>query len=137
MNDSSLLSRYANHLRPEPANDTADPADESDDCGAFGWLRGINSRSLMLELRKKDGSVRAFGYAWLSEVEYDPSAGITLCFGGRKLRLVGRNLDAEVRPNVRLLAGLLRHRVPWVQEADEGRLMTEAAGQAVVERIEW
>ena len=38
----------------------------AEDYGAFGWLRGIRDRALMLELRKKDGSIIAFGYAWLN-----------------------------------------------------------------------
>jgi hypothetical protein len=36
-----------------------------DDLGAFGWLRGVRDRALMLELRRKDDSVMAFAYAWL------------------------------------------------------------------------
>ena len=36
-----------------------------EDFGAFGWLRGIRDRAIMLEIRHRDGRVPAFGYAWL------------------------------------------------------------------------
>ena len=134
MSDTSerLLQRY---VRSEAAEPTL--PDEIDDLGAFGWLRGQRDRALYLELRKKDGSVRAVGYAWLSEIHFDPSDGITLCFSGQKIRLIGRNLDREIRPNVRLLSGLLRQRVPWVREADEGSLLKSGEAEACVERIVW
>jgi hypothetical protein len=50
---------------------------------------------------------------------------------GETITIVGRNLNAESRPNVRLFAGFLRHRVPWIQEAD-GPTSHEAAKDAVV-----
>ncbi len=59
--------------------------------------------------------------AWLDLASFDPSEGITLGFGGRKVTIRGRNLQAEVRPNVRLFQALVRQRVPWLQEADENR----------------
>jgi len=43
----------------------------------------------------------------------------------------GRNLGGEARPNIRLFAGILRHRVPWIQEAD-GTAVIQAAKDAVV-----
>ena len=49
---------------------------------AFGFLRGVRDRAIMLELRHRDGRISAVGYAWLSGAEFDPSAGITLSFGG-------------------------------------------------------
>ena len=137
MSVESILSRYAGGT-PAGLTPAAAAVDgEAEEVAAFGWLRGLNSQAMMLELRKKDGTVKAFGYAWLSEAEFDPSAGITLTFGGRKVRLVGRHLDAEVRPNVRLFSGLLRHRVNIVRETDEGGLMVAGEGETVVEQIEW
>ena len=103
----------------------------ADDLGAFGWLRGVQDRALMLEIRHKDGRVTAKGYSWLQSAEFDPSEGITLNFSGEMIRISGRNLNAEVRPNIRLFAGILRHRVPWIQEAD-GATVHEAPKDAIV-----
>jgi hypothetical protein len=47
------------------------------------------------------------------------------------VKIAGRNLNAEVRPNIRLFAGILRHRVPWIQEAD-GTDVVQAPKDAVV-----
>jgi hypothetical protein len=103
----------------------------ADDFGAFGWLRGVQDRAIMLEIRHKDGRVTAKGYSWLQSADFDPSSGITLNFSGETVTIVGRNLNSESRPNVRLFAGILRHRVPWIQEAD-GPTAHEAAKDAVV-----
>jgi hypothetical protein len=118
-------SRVAGDNADQPENDTAD------DLGVFGWLRGVRDRAIMLELRHKDGKVQAFGYAWMERAEFDPSEGITLHFGGKTVRITGCNLNTPVRPNVRLFNGILRHRVPWVQEAD-GTAQFEAAKDAIV-----
>jgi|SRR5579863_6600276 len=106
-------------------------ADATEDLGAFGWLRGVQERAIMLEIRHKDGSITARGYSWLQGADFDPSSGITLNFSGEKITIAGRNLNAEARQNVRLFAGILRHRVPWIQEAD-GADVLEAAKDAVV-----
>ena len=129
----SVLQKFAR------ANDNAElpDAEQLDDLGAFGWLRGTRDRAVMLELRKKDGNILAVGYAWLDKAEFDPSQGITLSLGGHKIVIRGRNLNQELRPNVRLFQGICRHRVPWIQEADEPAIM-EAQNQGVlVEEIEW
>jgi hypothetical protein len=86
--------------------------DGVEDLVAFGWLRGVQERAIMLEIRHKDGRVTAKGYSWLQSAEFDPSSGITLNFSGETVTLRGRNLNAEARPNIRLFAGILRHRVP-------------------------
>lgn len=85
----------------------------------------------MLEIRHKDGRITAKGYSWLQSAEFDPSTGITLNFSGETVTIKGRNLGAEARPNIRLFAGILRHRVPWIQEAD-GPTVLEAVKDAVV-----
>lgn len=104
------------------------------DLGAFGWLRGRQERAMMLELRKKDGNVVALAYSWLERADFDPSVGVLLKFGVEKVKITGRNLNAEQRPGVRLFAGIVRHRVPWIQEADEPAAMGAGRG-AVVEQI--
>jgi hypothetical protein len=133
MNDS-VLDRYT---RPAAASAEADEGEGVHDCGAFGFLRGIRDRAIMLELRRKDGSMRALGYAWLQVVELDPSGVISLMFPGSMIKLTGRNFN---RPNVQgigLLAGLLRHRVTFIQEADQVAFMNASEAEAVVEKIEW
>jgi hypothetical protein len=107
----------------------------ADDLGAFGWLRGVQDRALMLEIRHKDGRVTAKGYSWLQSAEFDPSEGITLNFSGEMIRISGRNLNAEPRPNVRLFAGILRHRVPWIQEADEPAILEAPKDAVVIENV--
>jgi len=37
---------------------------------------------------------------------------------------------------VRLFSGIVRHRVPWIQEADEPAAMAAGRGAVVVEGIE-
>jgi hypothetical protein len=131
----SLFKQFVH--RVEPSAETKDfDAEGADDFGFFSVLRGVRDRALMLELRKKDGSVAALGYGWLDRVDYDPSAGITLRFGGTKVTISGRNLGAEVRPNVRLLDGILRHRVPWIREASEPEILQAAAAVLVIEELQ-
>ena len=131
--DTELLDRHlpSRTAIPSRANEDEPPAD----LGAFGWLRGTHERAAMLELRRKDGSIVAFAYAWLERAEFDPSEGITLRFGMEKVKITGRNLNAESRPNVRLFAGIVRHRVPWIQEADEPAAMGAGRGAVVIESL--
>lgn len=108
-----------------------------DDLGAFGYQRNPRDRCPMLELRKKDGCILAIGYAWLEQISFDPSTGITLSAGGKRIILRGRNLNAEIRPNVRLFQSLCRHRVIWVQEAGESLRMTALERDPLIEEIKW
>ena len=108
-----------------------------DDLGAFGWLRGVRDRAIMLEIRHKDGRITAKGYSWLQSADFDPSDGITLNFSGEKITIAGRNLNAEARPNVRLFAGILRHRVPWIQEASEPAVLEAAKDAVVIEQVKF
>lgn len=135
----NLLQRYARPVtrttEQAPLSIVESTGDELSDCGAFGYLRGLRERAIMLELRKKDGNIKAIGYAWLSQAEFDPSVGITLHVAGQQIRIVGRNLNAEVRPNVRLFESLLRQRVLWIQESDEPTLMQAEPEDTVIDRI--
>src|ERR1700685_1700102 len=109
--------------------------DGVEDLIAFGWLRGVQERAIMLEIRHKDGRITAKGYSWLQSAEFDPSTGITLNFSGETVTIKGRNLGAEVRPNIRLFAGILRHRVPWIQEADGAAVIQAAKNAVVIEEV--
>jgi len=138
MSDSAVLQRYVTNRdsRLAPAAETPG-ADGCDDLGAFGWLRGIRDRAVMLELRRKDARIVAIGYGWLERVCFDPSEGIMLLAGGQKIRIKGRNLNAEIRPAVRLFERITRHRVPWVREADRSAAMRAGDRETVVDSIEW
>lgn len=111
-------------------------ATETDDLGAFGWLRRQRERAVMLELRRSGGNIIGRGYAWREGAEFDPSAGITLYFLGTAVKITGSNLNTEVRPNVRLFNGILRYRVPWIQKTDQATAMRSAKDAIVIERIE-
>ena len=90
----------------------------------------------MLEVRHRDGHISAFNYATLDRAEFDPSEGITLHFGGKTVKIIGRNLNAEARPNVRLFNGLLRRRIPWIQVADEPTALKAPKDATVIEDVE-
>lgn len=127
----SVLTKYTR--KPD---DSGEATEADEDLGAFGWLRGMRERSVMLELRHKDGNITAIGYAYIEKMEFDPSAGITLHALGKVIRIQGRNLNTEVRPNVRLFQGLTKHRVPWIQAADEPARHDISAVSTNIERIE-
>jgi hypothetical protein len=134
MNDSILrqfTERHGNGLRRDE-----EPDEQPEDLVAFGWLRGSRERAAMLEIRLRDGSIDAFPYHLLERASFNPSEGITLKFTGQTVRLIGRNLNREVRPHLRLFLGLARHRIPWLQEADEPMVMTAPKDATVIERVE-
>lgn len=138
MSDRAILQRYIQTRDERPG--VAQPQSEADapeDLGGFGWLRGIRDRAIMLELRKKDGSIMAVGYGYVERAEYCPSEGITLHVVGGQIRIKGRNLNSEVRPTVRLYEGLTRHRVSWIQEADRTASLQANDDQTIIDSIAW
>lgn len=114
------------------------PADEDDtiEVPGFGWLRGIRDTAIMLEIRHRDSHITAFSYNVLDRAEFDPSDGITLKFAGVLVRITGRNLNVETRPHLRLFEGITRHRVSWIQEADEPTAMEAPKEATVIEEVE-
>jgi hypothetical protein len=133
-----ILDKYGGRKAPDDDKTVeALDADAAEDLGGFGWLRGIRDRAWMLELRKKDGNILAVGYGWLERAEFDPSHGIKLHISGRVIQIKGRNLNAEARPQLRLFQGIARHRVPWVQEADEPASIEAGEEATVIDSIEW
>lgn len=129
-----LLDKYIGK-RTEIPVDSQEP-EGTEDCGAFGWLRGIRDKANMLEIRHKDGRITALGYAWLDLVQYDPSEGITLRFSGKSVKISGSNLNTEVRPNIRLLDGIIRQRVPWLAEASEGQFGRDSRTGTQIDEIQ-
>jgi hypothetical protein len=135
MNDS-ILDKYANRNGENANSREDDDAEVTEDLVSFGWLRGVRDRACSLELRKKTGNIVAIGYSYIEKQEFDPSEGITLHALGQKIRIKGRNLNAEMRPSMRLFEGICRHKVPFVREADEPMEMSADSKATVVERIE-
>jgi len=134
----SILEKYTGRRPVETNPQNGSPDEEGlDNLGAFGLLRGIRDRAIMLEFRKKDGNALALAYAWLESAEFDPSEGITLQFGSRKIRLIGRNLNLVGPSGIGLFTAITRHRASWVQEADEPMSWQAGENSTVIERIEW
>lgn len=122
--------------RPRTGEGSAEVEDDlSDDLISFGWLRGIRDQAIMLQVRYRNGTIEAFPYALLSFAQFKRSEGIWLCFGKQTIRIAGRNLDAECRPNLRLFDGIMRRRVTWIQEADEPTAMNAPKGALVIEEV--
>ena len=137
MNDKSVLDKYFARSPLDVTGGEVAEAEPVDDLVSFGYLRGTRERAVMLELRKRDGNIHAVGYSWLERAELDLSTGIILHVAGEKIRIKGRDLNSEVRPNVRLFQGIIRHRVAWIQEADHAAVMESRGKGLLVESITW
>jgi len=134
-----ILQRFS--IRSGTAAESAETdligdGDEAESFGCFGWLRGMRERATCLELRQKSGIVLAIPYAYITRMEFQPSGLITLAVGTESVRIKGRNLNSEIRPQVRLFQGICRQRVPWVMEADRTADLTAGNGTTVIEQIE-
>ncbi|WP_169979786.1 hypothetical protein [Tautonia rosea] len=111
------------------------------DCGSFGWYRGIRDRAETLDLRFRNGNRRAFPVATISDYTYDPSRGIGLKIvqgDGTIVRVTITGLNLNGRRDgstARLYEGLLRCRVPWVRESDDSEELEEDEGATVVTEI--
>ena len=133
--NESVLQKYTGR-RPEDLAFERQ-TDDVDGTGAFGWLRGIRDRAVMLELRKKDGSILALSYSWLERAEFDPSKGITLHMAGRAVRIKGRNLNKATAERVGLFEGISRQRIPWVAETGSASGFAKPESDVLVAAIEW
>ena len=63
------------------------------------------------------------------------SDGGSRSFLGETVKIAGRSLNAEVRPNIGLFPGTLRHRVPWIQEAGGPAVLEAAKDIAIIEYV--
>lgn len=83
----------------------------------------------MLDVIFRDGKVRSFSYAYLSEVEFEPGDTLTLKFTtGATILVEGRGL-ARHRQHVRL------HRADEIRECSESELALQGETESQVERI--
>ena len=137
MSDNRLLDKYTGRRSSGDVEaDGGFEPDGNEDLGAFGWLRTPRERAVMLELRKKDGTIVAIAYSYIDRVKFSPSDGITLRCGQEQIRIKGRGLNNEIRPQVRLFQGIARQRVTWIQETDASSLLRADKNAVVVEVIE-
>lgn len=137
MNDRNVLEKYFDPKGAKFSSNAEEQEETLEVSGVFGFLRGSRDRALMLEFRKKSGDIRAISYSYLEHADFNPSDGIILRVGGQQVRIRGRNLNTEIRPNVRLFQSITRHRVSWIQEADQATILESGPGAVVVESIEW
>jgi hypothetical protein len=138
MNDRAILEKYVGRNGQNGIDSSlAADADLADDMGSFGLLRGVRDKAIMLELRRKTGVIRAVGYGYIERVDYDASDGIAIQVLGQTIRLKGRNLNTAVRPAVTLFGSICRHRVAWIQEADQATILKSERTAVVLESIEW
>lgn len=126
-----ILQKYVNRGTDAPPDAPAENGEDAESFGSFGFIRGVRDRAIALELRQKTGRILAVNYAFIGKFEFDPAIGITLHCGNQLIRIKGRNLNGEIRPNVRLFQGITRFRVPWIQEAERA-ISIQASKDAVV-----
>jgi hypothetical protein len=124
----------------QPWDESRPDESEEESVPAFGFLRGVRDRALMVEFRLRNGNSEFFAYGWLESVRYNPSVGVLLKFTGDVVTLVlirGSNLDAVVEGRAVNLTdrGLQRHRVLWVREMDEGEIRRVGDGGPTIDRI--
>ena len=137
MNANPPLVKYATRFGDSAEAAVSSDAEGTENRGAFGLLRGTRDRAEMLELRKKTGNIRAVGYGWIEKVDFDPSDGITLYLGEETIRIKGRNLNMIADEKPSMLGGIVRHRVPWIAEADQSTMLKADKISVLVESIEW
>lgn len=114
---------------------------EEESCRAFGYLRGLQDRAVMVRLCFRDGTSFCLPYAWLGPWEHNPSVGLLVKFTGDLVTLVlirGSNLDALVGgASVNLTdRGLQRHRIVWLREMDEDELRRAGEGEPTIDGID-
>ena len=71
-----------------------------------------------LSFSLKTGLSKAFGYPYLSTLDFNPSESIVLGFAAAFVTVKGRNLQA-------LFKHLLQHKVALIQEVDDDDLEEE------------
>ena len=137
MNESVPLNDRIQSRRTvtSPGTLPEEDPDACDDWGTFGILRGNKERSVMLDLRLKNGQREAFAYAILERVSFDPSDGLTLRFLGTVVKLTGRNLTQPTSTGLHLLEVLHRHRVSWIAELEEVQSWTMARDVPLITEI--
>ena len=122
---------FAAEARRGTAAHDLDADDDIQDCGVYGFLRGVHERALHLEFRRKNGTWTAPGYAWLLKPVYDADGAITLHYAtGDRVLIRGRNL----RP---IFDRILRHQALWIAEQGQEWRSHGTDGLTVVYGIDY
>jgi hypothetical protein len=138
----SYLRDHVSQLESAAKGEGAVTEGAEESCPAFGFLRGLDARALMVEFRLQTGDSEWFAYSCLVSWRFNPSVGLLLKFttgDGVSLALVrGSNLDAPVgQAQVNLTdRGLQRHRIVFVREMDEAELRGTREGEPTIDRID-
>ena len=135
--NNSALQKHLGRGETAAEDHQVVPSDAVDDLVVFGWLRGLDARSIMLDLRKRNGNRLAIAYSWVSQIAFDPSTGMVIVAADRQIKITGQNLATQLRPQVSLYDGLVRHRVVWIREADKTVAFAATSTACVVDSIEW
>ena len=99
------------------------------DYRAFALPATFGESPPMVEFVFATGNRVGLPYAWLSEVTFDPSAGVTLAFTtGAAVAIAGRHLGP-------VYAALVAHQAVYVREADPPTAELAGEGVTVVEGI--
>ena len=99
------------------------------DYRAYGLPATFGESPAMVELVFATGNRVGLPYAWLSEVTFNPSAGVTLAFTtGTAVAITGRHLGP-------VYAALVAHQAVYVREADPPTASLAGDGATVVEGI--
>jgi len=85
--------------------------------------------AVMLDIRKADGRIVSFNYAYFTRLDYEPGDKLVLTFGATKVRVEGRCLD-------KLRQSLAEHRRRFIQEETEAGEGLKAEHMECVEAIE-
>jgi hypothetical protein len=83
----------------------------------------------MLDVAFRDGSIRSFSYAHLTEVEFEPGDTLTLKFTS------GAEVIAEGRGLARARQDLRHHRADEIHECSESELLLQGEGVSQIEKI--
>jgi hypothetical protein len=145
MGDDSLVSGLFDRkvIGTAPAHSRLADVKEGEEgsCAAFGYLRGLESRALALELRFRNGNRDWYSYNLLASWHFNPSSGLLLKFTGDLVTLIlvrGSNLDVVLPDRGVHLTdrGLQRHRIVWIKEMDEDELRSVGQAQPTIDCID-
>ena len=95
---------------PQPFKESSSEREAIEQRGGLITTMGVTA--LMLDLRFKDGRRKALPYGYLTQVDLDPSADLTIAFTACQIKITGRNLDAVYK-------AILNHTALAIIEAGE------------------
>lgn len=100
----------------------------------YGTIRQNRERAVMLELRKRDGTIFAIPYQRIDQIQYSPSDGIRMLVNGIEIKITGQCLNSSGGGSASILNALVRQRLAWIAEF-RVRDHTMAKGQVIIDSI--